>query len=155
LDVVDSSTRPRSTSEVVISPDEPALSSTSRTQDGRQRARSWIAGGAAVLLGFALTAFWMGNRRAQPAASNDVAPAAVAPVVAEAAGPTATVVPVVVPSASAVAAQPAVKPSGNVPQAPPIKERHPSSSAKPKPATGGAKVRAAVAPGLELSTREP
>jgi serine/threonine-protein kinase len=152
LDIVDSSARPRSTPEAVNGPDEAALSSTSRTLDGRQRARSWIAGGAAVLLGFALTAFWMGNRRIAPPRALDTARAAVAPAVAEAAS---SRTPVVTPSASAVVALPAALPSREVYQAPVATRREPKSTPKPRPATSSGRPRATVAPGLELSTRGP
>jgi serine/threonine protein kinase len=162
-DVVDSSSRPRSTSEVVIGPDAPALSSTSRTQDGRQRARSWIAGGAALLLGFALTAFWMGNRRTQPIAPPPTAVAAT-PVI----GAELVAIPAVPASASAaappvsaiadVALLPSVEPSADVSGASgeAVKGQRGHSRA-PKPATPShtGRQRAAVAPGLELSTREP
>ena len=151
LDVVDSSARPR-TSEVVMSPDAPALSSTSRTQEGRQRMRSWIAGGAAVLLGFALTALWMGNRRppTESALERGSAPTLAAPPA---------------PSISTARSEPALSTSPSAaPFTPPATsatvakvEAALSTSrkkAQPPPAKSG-KPRSGIAPGLELSTREP
>ena len=157
LDVVDSSARPR-TSGVVMSPDAPALSNTSRMQDGRQRLRSWIAGGAAVLLGFALTALWMGNRRPAPEHASGIAPAgtlaasALSPLPSSAPKPTAEPLASALPVASALAASTPSAPSPSLsPSSKPASTRQ-KASALP---ANSAKPRSAVAPGLELITREP
>jgi serine/threonine protein kinase len=156
LDVVDSSARPR-TSEVVMSPDTPALSNTSRMQEGRQRLRSWIAGGAAVLLGFALTALWMGNRRPGPEptsvreSTGALAVSVLPPLPSSSPKPTPVALASALPVASAASALAAGTPSAPSPSSKP-------ASARKKPSSlpaASAKPRSAVAPGLELITREP
>ncbi len=156
LDQIDSSARPRTSLEAVA-PDAPALSSTSRTQIGLQRARSWVAGGAAVLLGFALTAFWMGQRRAPAAVSNETvrtAAAAVAPARAlspaaktrePSPAPTASALPVAAESTKAAAS---AAPSSSATTPGPRKPKRPAPSPHERP-------RPSVAPGLELSTQGP
>jgi eukaryotic-like serine/threonine-protein kinase len=155
LDVVDSSARPR-TSEVVMGPDAPALSNTSRMQEGRQRLRSWIAGGAAVLLGFALTALWMGNRRPAPERASGLEPAgtltASAPLPSGGArSPTPEPLESALPVPAALAATTPSASSGPSPSSKPASARKRPSA---MPANSG-KPRSAVAPGLELITREP
>jgi serine/threonine protein kinase len=155
IDQVDSSARPR-TSVEAGAPDAPALSSTSRTQVGLQRARSWVAGGAAVLLGFALTAFWMGQRRAPDAVSSEALRTAAA------AAPALPIAP------ASTAREPSVVPAGSTsadvsaPTAPTASAAPASSAAGesrvkkrgPAPAKSE-RARPSVAPGLELSTQGP
>jgi len=164
VDQADSSARPRASVEAGA-PDAPALSSTSRTQIGLQRARSWVAGGAAVLLGFALTAFWMGQRRAPEPASRETirtAAAAVAPAlpVAEAAAssepsarPESQKAPLVSEPANSAAPAVSVVPASSAARA----DGASASQRKPKnPASARREPRrSSVAPGLELSTQGP
>jgi eukaryotic-like serine/threonine-protein kinase len=157
IDQVDSSARPRTSLEAGA-PDAPALSSTSRTQVGLQRARSWVAGGAAVLLGFAMTAFWMGQRRAPDAVSSE----------AEALRTAAAAAPALPIAPASTAREPSAVPAGSAstdvatPSAPTASVA-PASSAtgegrvkKRGPAPGKSeRPRPSVAPGLELSTQGP
>ena len=156
LDQVDSSARPRNSLEAVA-PDAPALSSTSRTQIGLQRARSWVAGGAAVLLGFALTAFWMGQRRTPTSVTSEaVRTAAAAAAPALPLSPTTTAPePSATPADSASAALP--EPIASVAGAAPSSSVAAPARRKPKvPAPSRAATsRPAIAPGLELSTQGP
>ena len=177
LDVVDSSARPR-TSEAVISPHE--LSSTSRTQQGRQRVRSWIAGGAAVLLGFALTALWVGARGERAAPASDISgersldrarsngQRLLGPPPSSSEGKTSVrsssegETPPLVPAPSAARTLgPALVPSAvafETATSPVVRTRVADRGARRKPAANGASSatpRSGVAPGLELSTRGP